>query len=117
ALFWGILTGVASIIPVVGSMAIWVPLVVIKFATGDMGIALGLMLYSAIVISNIDNVLRFTLVQKISNVHPIITVLGVIMGLQIFGIMGLIFGPLLIAYLTLLIKIYRLEFKDNKLVQ
>ncbi len=114
AVFWGVITGAASIIPVVGCMVIWVPLAIIMFAAGDVGMAIGLTIYSAVVISNIDNVLRFTLLRKIGDVHPIITVFGVIMGLQIFGIMGLIFGPLLIAYLTLLIKIYKLEFKDSK---
>lgn len=113
AIFWGMLTGIASILPVVGCMVVWVPIVIIEFVGGDVGMAIGLAIYSGVVISNIDNVLRFTMLKKIGNVHPIITVFGVIMGLQIFGIMGLIFGPLLITYLTLLIKVYKLEFKEK----
>jgi predicted PurR-regulated permease PerM len=108
--FWGILTGVASIIPIVGCMIVYVPLCLVMFSNGNQGSSIALLLYSMIVISNIDNVLRFTILKKIGDVHPIITVFGVIIGLQIFGIMGLIFGPLLLAYFILLFKVYYREF-------
>lgn len=108
--FWGLLTGVASIIPVVGSMIIYLPLSIYIFATGDTGGAIGVFIYSAIVTSNIDNVLRFTLLKRIGDVHPLITVFGVILGLQVFGLMGLIFGPLLLAYFILLFRVYYREF-------
>lgn len=109
---WGILTGVASILPMVGTMIIWVPICVIVIATGRVGAGVGLALYCAVAVSNVDNVLRFTILKKIGDVHPLITVFGVIVGLQLFGIMGLIFGPLLLAYFILLMKIYRLEFSS-----
>ncbi|KAA5536789.1 AI-2E family transporter [Taibaiella lutea] len=111
---WGILTGVASILPLIGTMIVWIPICVVVFVKGDIGIAIGLSLYCAIVVSNIDNVLRFTILKRIGDVHPLITVFGVILGLQLFGLMGLIFGPLLVAYFILLIKIYRLEFSSKK---
>lgn len=114
AIIWGILTGMASIIPVVGTMIIWVPLCIFMFATGDVGMAIGLTLYCAVVVSNIDNVLRFSILKKIGNVHPLITVFGVILGLNLFGIMGLIFGPLLITYFLLMIKIYRTEYNSKQ---
>lgn len=110
---WGILTGVASILPLIGTMIFWVPICVVAFVTGNIGVSIGLTLYCAIVVSNIDNVLRFTILKKIGDVHPLITVFGVILGLQLFGLMGLIFGPLLVAYFILLIKIYRLEFSSK----
>lgn len=116
ALIWGVLTGVASIIPMVGTMIVWVPICIVVLATGKIGLGIGLILYCAIVISNIDNVLRFTILKKIGDVHPLVTVFGVIVGLQIFGIMGLIFGPLLLTYFILLIKIYRLEFSSEPVV-
>lgn len=112
ALVWGILTGVASIVPMVGTMIVWVPICVVVMATGHVGMGIGLALYCGIVVSNVDNVLRFTIMKRIGDVHPLITVFGVIVGLQLFGVMGLIFGPLLLAYFILLIKIYRLEFSS-----
>ncbi len=114
ALIWGVLTGIASVIPMLGTMIVWVPICVIVMASGHIGAGIGLTLYCAVVVSNIDNVLRFTLLKRIGDVHPLITVFGVIVGLQLFGIMGLIFGPLLLAYFILLIKIYRLEFSSSQ---
>lgn len=111
---WGVLTGVASIIPVVGTMVIWIPICAVMFATGNLGMAIGLTLYAAIIISNIDNVLRFGIMKKIGNVHPLITVFGVLVGLNVFGLMGLIFGPLLITYFLLMVKIYRAEYRPEK---
>jgi len=112
ALIWGVLTGVASILPMVGTMIVWVPICIVVIAGGRVGMGIGLALYCAVVVSNIDNVLRFSILKKIGDVHPLITVFGVIVGLQLFGVMGLIFGPLLLAYFILLIKIYRLEFSS-----
>jgi predicted PurR-regulated permease PerM len=113
-IIWGLLTGMASILPVVGTMVVWIPVCIILFVSGKIGLGIGLVLYCAIVVSNIDNVLRFTIMKKIGDVPPLITVFGVILGLQLFGLMGLIFGPLLIAYFLLLIKIYRLEFSSRE---
>jgi predicted PurR-regulated permease PerM len=113
-LLWGLLTGVCSLLPVIGTMIVWVPIAIYLIAIDRIGAGVGLTLYSAVVISNIDNVLRFTVMKKIGNVHPLITVFGVIVGLQLFGIMGLIFGPLLLSYFLLLIKAYRLEFSDGR---
>jgi predicted PurR-regulated permease PerM len=115
-LIWGLLTGICSLLPVIGTMIIWVPIVIYMIATGDVGKGIGLALYCAIIVSNIDNVLRFTVMKKIGDVHPLITVFGVIIGLQMFGIMGLIFGPLLLSYFILLIKVYRAEFHEESMI-
>ncbi|GAB3362058.1 AI-2E family transporter [Arachidicoccus ginsenosidivorans] len=109
-IFWGLLTGAASIIPVVGTMIVWVPICIITMAGGEIGMGLGLLAYCGIVVSNSDNVLRFALMKKFGDVHPLITVFGVILGLQLFGLMGLIFGPLMIAYFLLLCQIYKFEY-------
>ena len=110
ALVWGIVTGIFSVLPIVGSAIIWAPISVYMIATDHVGAGIGLFLYSVIITSSIDNVLRFTILKKLGDVHPVVTVFGVIVGIPIFGFMGLIFGPLLISYLLLLIRIYRVEF-------
>jgi predicted PurR-regulated permease PerM len=114
-IIWGMLTGVCSLLPVIGTMIVWIPIVIYLFAVGDTGQAIGLTLFAAIIISNIDNVLRFTLMRRIGDVHPLITVFGVIIGLQLFGIIGLIFGPLFLSYFILLIRIYKTEFQPEHL--
>lgn len=107
---WGFVTGVFAFFPMVGTMIIWVPLVIYLFSTGHTYTATWLTLYSIIVTGNVDYITRLGLLKKMGNVHPMITVLGVIVGLKLFGFMGLIFGPLLISYFIILIKIYINEF-------
>lgn len=115
-IFLGILTGVFSIVPLVGCALIWAPVCIYLGASGQGGAAAGLALYSFVVTGGIDNVLRFTLLKKLGDVHPVITTIGIIIGVPMFGFMGFIFGPLLVSYLLLLIKIYRVEFSERKAI-
>ncbi len=110
-ILWGFITGVCSLIPLVGTGLVWVPLMVYLFALNHTWQGIGLGIYSLLVLTNIDYIARITVLRKIGDVHPIITIFGVIIGLSMFGFLGLIFGPLLISYFILLIKIYRNEFK------
>lgn len=107
---WGFLTGLFAFFPILGTMVIWVPLVIYLFSTGNAGAGIGLLIYSGVITGNIDYLARISLLKKIGNVHPLVTVLGLIAGLKLFGFWGFIFGPLLISYLLLLVKIYRSEF-------
>ncbi len=107
---WGFLTGVLAFFPVVGTMIVWVPLVVFMYASGDNWNATGLLLYSVIVTGNVDYLARISILKKLGQVHPVVTVLGVIVGLGLFGFIGLIFGPLLVNYIILLFRIYCNEF-------
>jgi len=109
-IIWGFLTGLFAFFPVIGTMIMWVPLVIYMYATGQTMNATGLLFYSVIVTGNIDYVARITIMRKMGDVHPVITVLGVLIGLGLFGFIGLIFGPLLVSYIILLFKIYINEF-------
>lgn len=106
----GLVTGLFAFFPVVGTAVIWLPLVIFLFSKGETGKAIGLGAYSLVVIGNIDYVARVTFLQKVGDVHPVITILGLIAGLKMFGFWGFIFGPLLISYLLLLLRIYKSEF-------
>lgn len=110
---WGFLTGVFAFFPIVGTMIVWVPLVLFMYVTGTTWQATGLLLYSFIVTGNVDYLFRITLLKKLGNVHPVITILGVIVGLGMFGFVGLIFGPLLVSYVVVLFNIYMNEFITN----
>jgi predicted PurR-regulated permease PerM len=109
--FWGMITGLASIIPIVGTGIIWVPVSIYLMITGHIWPGLFVVIWGLLVIGISDNVIRFLLAKKMANVHPIVTILGVILGLKYFGITGLIFGPLLISYFLLLLKIYYMEYQ------
>ena len=112
ALMWGFLTGIFAFFPIVGTMLIWVPLVIYLYSQGLSTPATGLLIYSLVVTGNVDYLARVSLMKKIGNVHPLVTVFGVIVGLQLFGFMGFIFGPLVFSYVIILIKIYAHEFVD-----
>ncbi len=109
-LFWGVLTGCSGVLPVVGAGLIWAPAGIIMLATADSWQGIGILLYGTLIISLTDNFFRLAFARWFANVHPVITILGVIIGLQWFGLPGLVFGPLLIAYFFLLVKIYQKEF-------
>ncbi|MEI9910406.1 MAG: AI-2E family transporter [Bacteroidota bacterium] len=109
---WGFLTGVFAFFPIVGTMVIWVPLVLYTFTTGHTGMATGLLLYSLLITGNVDYVARITIMKRLGDVHPVITVLGVIVGLGLFGFIGLVFGPLLVNYIIVIFKIYMNEFVE-----
>lgn len=105
-MFWGVITAFISLVPVLGPPVVFVPAALLKFADGQNFAAWALLIFGFVVIINIDNVLRFMIAKKVGNIHPIITVLGVVIGIPLFGILGLVFGPLLLSYFILLIKIY-----------
>lgn len=109
-LIWGTLTGLFAFFPMVGTMIIWVPIVIFMYANGQNWQGTGLLLYSLLVTGNIDTVARMTLLKRFGDVHPVVTVMGVIAGLGLFGFVGLIFGPLLMSYILVLARIYLNEF-------
>lgn len=107
---WGFLTGVFAFFPIVGTTIIWLPIVIYLFSQGNNGAGIGLAIWSLLVTGNVDYMARVTLMKKLGDVHPMVTVLGVIVGLSLFGFWGFIFGPLLVSYFLLLFKIYTSEF-------
>ncbi|MES2430121.1 MAG: AI-2E family transporter [Bacteroidota bacterium] len=111
---WGFLTGICSMIPIVGTGIIWVPLVAYFFAVNNITSGIGLLVFSAVILTNIDYVARLTILKRLINVHPLITIFGVIVGIGLFGFWGVIFGPLLISYFIILVKIYINEFGTEK---
>lgn len=112
-MFWFIITCIASMLPIVGSALAYVPLALLLIANGDTTKGIIMFLFGFIIIGSVDNIFRFWLQKKIGDVHPLITVFGVIIGLNLFGFIGLIFGPILISLFILLIRIYFNEFRER----
>ncbi|PRD46995.1 AI-2E family transporter [Sphingobacterium haloxyli] len=106
-LFWGVICAILSFIPLLGPPLIFVPAVLVLFSQGNSWQALGLLVWGFGLVINIDNILRFIISKKVGNIHPLITVIGVIIGLPLFGLMGLVYGPLLLSYLLIAVKVYK----------
>lgn len=105
-IFWGVITTFISFVPILGPPVVFVPGALMQIADGNNFAGWAMLIFGFVVIINIDNVLRFMIAKKVGNIHPIITVIGVVIGIPLFGILGLVFGPLLLSYFVLLVKIY-----------
>ncbi|MFT3826048.1 MAG: AI-2E family transporter [Chitinophagaceae bacterium] len=113
-LFWFVITCITAMLPVIGAAFAYIPLGLLFFANGQPVKGVIMLIYGFGVIGTVDNIFRFWLQKKIGDVHPMITVFGVIIGVNLFGFIGLIFGPILISSFLLLIKIYMNEFSKRK---
>ncbi|MDR1632123.1 MAG: AI-2E family transporter [Dysgonamonadaceae bacterium] len=113
-IIWGLLTGFCGLIPVVGTAAVWIPLSANLLMGNHIWQGLALIVWGACVVSSIDNVFRIFFLNKYANVHPITALFGVIVGINLFGFWGIIFGPLVISGFLLLVKIFHYEFLANR---
>jgi predicted PurR-regulated permease PerM len=114
ALFWGVVTIVLAILPVVGSGLVWGPGVLSLALEGQYGRAIGLALWGVIVVGNVDNVIRPIVFRRWAKIHPFITIIGAFAGIQYFGLLGLLIGPLAISYFFELIRMYRAEYLEDE---
>ena len=108
--FWGMVTAVVSILPVFGSALVWFPGAVTLAAQGRYAAAASLAAIGAIVASNIDNVMRPLVNRRVSNLHPMVTVVGAFAGVGMLGLPGILLGPLAITYFFELVVLYRREY-------
>lgn len=106
---WGLVTCLAALVPLGGAALVWAPAVAWLFLVGETGHAVFLLLWSALLVSTLDNVLRPWLLSKHSGeaIHPLVLLFAVLGGIGLFGMSGIVFGPLLIAFLTTLAVLYR----------
>lgn len=109
-IIWGVVTGFFGLLPVVGTAGVWLPLSINLLIGGHVWQGIVLLIWGAVVVSGIDNLIRMVFLKKYANVHPLIALFGVILGINLFGFWGIIFGPLLLSGTLLLLKIYRKEF-------
>ena len=112
-IIWGLLTGFAGLIPVIGTVVIWVPLALNLLIGGNILNGIILLIWGICVISLIENGFRMIFLKKYANVHPLIPLFGVILGINMLGFWGIIFGPLLLSSFLLLVKIFHSEFLKN----
>ena len=112
--FWFTFTCIASMIPFVGSAMAYVPLSIVLIVQNHTWQGIALLVYGMVIIGTVDNVFRFMIQKKMGNVHPLITVFGVVIGINIFGFIGLVFGPILISIFIILVKIYMNEFIEQR---
>ncbi|MGM0636049.1 MAG: AI-2E family transporter [Bacteroidota bacterium] len=116
-IFWFVITALGSIIPFVGTAVGIIPVTIILFSQGATGQAIGILLYGFIVVGSSDNLIRLYVLKQMADEHPLITLIGVIIGIPLFGFIGLIFGPLIISLFLIIVKIYKKEYGEKNKIE
>lgn len=108
--FWFVIVTIGSMIPFVGTLIGILPVFILTLSNGHVFQAWGILIYGLVVVGSTDNIIRLYVLKKLDNVHPLVTLIGVIVGVPLFGFIGLIFGPLLISLFMIVMRIYKREY-------
>lgn len=108
--FWFVITAIGSMIPVIGTLIGIIPVFLLTLSAGDTFAAWGVLIYGFVVVGATDNIIRLFALKRLDDVHPLITLIGVIIGVPLFGFIGLIFGPILLNLFMILVTVYRKEY-------
>lgn len=106
ALLLTVLMALAGIFPIIGTAIVWIPVTIFLLLDGNIFAAVGVTIFG-LISSVADNFLRPIIVSRRSKIHPAILLIGMIGGLYMFGVLGFILGPLILAYLLILFEVYR----------
>jgi len=96
-----------AVLPILGVYLIWIPVAIYMFATSNIIVAILFTLYNLIIVSNVDNVLMAYIVSRRTSLSPLMALISSLGGLFLFGIIGLVIGPLIFAYFIILLDLYR----------
>lgn len=110
AVFWGFVMILLALIPVIGPPVIWIPAVLYLLLTGHVLPALGLLVWSVLLVSTLDNLIRPRIVGNYADIHPLLILVGVLGGILAFGFIGFVLGPLVIAVLVALVNFWRTDY-------
>jgi len=111
-LFWGVVTMAFAILPVVGSGLVWIPAGIVLIMQGRAVTGVLLIAWGVLVAQLVDNLARPLIYSRFSAIHPLITLIGAIGGVNYFGLLGLLIGPLALSYFFELIRMYREEYLE-----
>jgi predicted PurR-regulated permease PerM len=111
--FWGVVTFVLSVLPVVGSGLVWGPGAASLAMDGRWGAAIGLAIWGVVAVGNVDSLIRPFVYRRWARIHPFVTIIGAFAGIRYFGLLGLLIGPLAISYFFELIRMYRVEYLER----
>lgn len=111
--FWFVITTIGSMIPFVGTALSIIPVTILLLSQGMVWEAVAILIYGIVVVGSTDNIIRLYVLRRLSDVHPLITLFGVVVGVPLFGFIGLIFGPLLVSLFLLIVRIYKKDYASS----
>lgn len=109
AFLWGAIAAVLSFLPLVGAAFVWIPAVIVQFFQADYAAAIGI-LAAGLFISVLDNFLRPMVQKTVGKIHPLLSLLGIVIGVSLFGLIGIVIGPLLLSYFILTVQMFSREY-------
>jgi predicted PurR-regulated permease PerM len=109
ALLLGVAAAVCSLVPIVGTMLVWLPSALYLMGTGHLWKGIILILWGTLVVGTIDNIIRPLVVGSKVELHPLLLLFALLGGLQVFGFIGIFIGPVVISVIAALINILREE--------
>lgn len=113
AFLWGFIAGILSFLPLVGAPFVWVPATIVQLFQADYTAAIGI-LAAGLFISVIDNFLRPVIQKRVGEIHPFLSLLGIVIGISLFGLLGIVIGPLLLSYFVLTVQMFSREYLSGK---
>jgi predicted PurR-regulated permease PerM len=113
-LLWGVATSAFSFVPLVGAAAIWVPMTIVLAIGGHYGQALFLGLWGGLAISLVDNLIRPIIIGDATKLHTLLIFFSILGGIRVFGFLGLVMGPVVLAIGIALIEIVRREMAETE---
>ncbi len=105
-LLWGMIMTILAILPIIGPVLVWLPMGIIQIASGNLFSGIGILAYGFSIVSTIDNIIRPKLISAKVKIHPVLILLGIVGGIKLFGLIGIIIGPLALAILIVSLRLY-----------
>jgi Predicted permease len=111
-LFWGTVMGFTSLVPVVGTSLVWVPASIYLYLSGETAHAIMIVVWSIAVVGSIDTILRPLLLRDSTPVPVVFLFISILGGVSAFGMLGILYGPMIIGLVVVMLTIYDEEYKD-----
>ena len=113
ALFWGTACGFFSLVPVVGATLVWAPWAIYLLVSGHVITGILMIALQALVVGSLDNILRPMLIEGKIQMHTMIVFFAIMGGIAYFGVLGMVFGPIIVALGLTLLEVYKIEARDS----
>jgi predicted PurR-regulated permease PerM len=110
---WGTVISFMAFLPIIGASAVFIPTAILIFLHGNTGLALGFLIYNLFYSSVIEYLVKPRLIGQGMQMNALLVFIGIIGGIKVFGILGIVYGPLIITIFLTLAEIYRLEYRDK----
>lgn len=113
AFLWGTVISIMAFLPIIGASIVFLPATAILFLQGDVKVGIGFLIYNVFYSSILEYLIKPRLIGQGMKMNSLLVFIGIIGGIRLFGILGIVYGPLIITIFITLAEIYKLEYKEQ----